>query len=83
MGHSPSRGSYGAHFTDLGRIEQKCPGRLALHDQIQRFVIVLGIDDRFLFGRRGAETVDDFLLKNRNIEFVAFRGGGQRTVIGS
>src|SRR5689334_13971278 len=68
------------HLTDLRGIQEQgaCSG--AISSPVERFVIVLGVHDGFLLLLTGAEHADDELLKERDVQLCAGRGGGPGTM---
>ena len=73
MRHAFSRGRDGLHFADLGGIEEQGPRSGPARRPIQRLMIVLGIENRFLFLLRPAESRDDKLLEERDVQLRARR----------
>ena len=63
MGHAFARCCDGLHFADSCCIEQQGSGSCSIRHPIQGFMIILGIEDGFLFRLRGTECRDNELLE--------------------
>ena len=74
VGHAFACRRDGLHLADLCRVEQQGSGSHSLRYPIQGFMVVLRLEDGFLFLLFRTERRDDKLLEQRYIELGAGRG---------
>ncbi len=82
MRHPLARRGHVLDLAHLGGVQEQRSGASAVRGPIQGFVVVLRIENSFLFLLRRTELGDDELLQERDIQLGPGRGAGRRTMCG-